>query len=79
MIENSSVACLFCGSERNTLIGVDEDKVVVPPAATVIIQCLACDHLFAVEVSQATEQVYVGLHKMACPESCTMQAIHQKD
>jgi transcription elongation factor Elf1 len=54
MIEKSVVACLSCGSERDTLIGVDEDKAVVPPGAAVIMQCLECDHLFAVEVSQGT-------------------------
>ena len=79
MIEKSVVACLLCGSERNTFIGVDEDKAVVPPGAAVIMQCLECDHLFAVDVSQATEQVYVSLHKRACPEGCTMQAIHQQE
>jgi hypothetical protein len=78
MIENGVVACVFCGSERNMLLGVNDNKAMVPPAPGLIIECLACQHLFAVDVSQATEQVYVGLHKMACPDTCTMQGIHQK-
>jgi hypothetical protein len=79
MIENGFVACLFCGSERNMLLSVDENGAVVPPEAGITIECLDCRHLFAIDVSQATEQVYVGLHKMACPDTCTMPGVHQKD
>ena len=79
MIENGVVACLFCGSERTMLLSVDENGAVVPPEAGITIECLDCHHLFAIDVSQATEQVYVRLHKRACPDPCTRPGVHQKD
>jgi hypothetical protein len=79
MIDTGFIACLFCGSGHNALVGVNDDKALVPPTVAVLIECLECHYLFTVNVSQATEQIYVGLHKRACPEGCTMQATHQTD
>ena len=71
--------CVFCGSNRLGLCGIDEEgQQEVPPAAVVIIECLACDHRFAVDISQATEQVHLGFYGMACPDGCPDQAQHQE-
>jgi hypothetical protein len=79
MIENGVVACVFCGHDRNVLVQVHEEDEPLPPSVVVRIECLDCNHQFALDVAQTTEQVHVGLYKMACPQDCPEQATHQQN
>ena len=71
------LSCLFCGSDRLCLLGV-QDEEEMPPAFSVGIECLACDHRFTLDIAQATEQLHLGFIPIECPEPCTQKAAHAK-